>query len=120
MDTISSKHFESIFTKFYEGYWLPTRFGYDTRKVQLSSLIVTGQITREDALKELNKKPYNSNKISLEKEYIANKLDITVEELNHYHSLPLKNFRDYNNESFIFDTGAKFLKIFGSEFAVKR
>src|SRR3546814_195431 len=49
------KHFESRFTRFYEGYWLPTRFGYDTRRVQFSSLILTNQMTREDALKELEK-----------------------------------------------------------------
>jgi hypothetical protein len=41
------KHFESRFTRFYESYWLPTKFGYDTRKVQYSSLILTGQMTRE-------------------------------------------------------------------------
>ena len=44
------KHFESRFTRFYEGFWLPKRFGYDTRKVQLSSLILTGQLSRCDAL----------------------------------------------------------------------
>ena len=114
------KHFESIFTKFYEGYWLPTRFGYDTRKVQFSSLIVTGQMSREDALNELKKCSYNEQQIQLDKEYIANKLDITLEELENFHSMPLKDFRDYKNESFIFDTGAKILKFFGSEFAIKR
>ena len=51
------KHFESRFTRFYESYWLPERFGYDTRKVQFSSLILTGQMTREEALEELKKKP---------------------------------------------------------------
>ena len=44
------KHFESRFTRFYEGYWLPTQFGFDTRRVQFSSLILTGQMTREEAL----------------------------------------------------------------------
>jgi N-acetyl sugar amidotransferase len=44
------KHFESRFTRFFEGYWLPTRFGYDTRKVQFSSLILTGQMTRAEAI----------------------------------------------------------------------
>ena len=114
------KHFESIFTKFYEGYWLPTRFGYDTRKVQFSSLIVTGQMTREKALAELSKNSYDIDQIKLDKEYIANKLDISVKELEEYHSLPLKNFRDYKNESFIFDAGAKILRFIGAEFAVKR
>ena len=45
------KHFESRFTKFYEGYWLPERFGFDTRRVQYSSLILTGQMTRKKQLK---------------------------------------------------------------------
>ena len=47
------KHYESRFTKFYEGFWLPTRFGYDTRKVQFSSLILTGQMTRQQAVQLL-------------------------------------------------------------------
>ncbi len=51
------KHFESRFTRFYEGYWLPKKFGYDTRKVQFSSLIVTGQMTREEALARLQTPP---------------------------------------------------------------
>ena len=49
------KHFESRFTRFYEGYWLPKKFGYDTRKVQFSSLILTGQMSRAEALKKLQK-----------------------------------------------------------------
>ena len=77
-------------------------------------------MTREEALKELSKKSYNIDEIKLDKEYIANKLDISINELEEYHSLPLKNFRDYKNESFIFDAGAKFLKFIGAEFAVKR
>ena len=47
------KHFESRFTRFYESYWLPKKFGFDTRKVQYSSLILTNQMTREDALEKL-------------------------------------------------------------------
>ena len=114
------KHFESIFTRFYEGYWLPSRFGYDTRKVQLSSLIVTGQISREQALSILENPPYTEVQLKLDKQYIADKLDISVEELMYYHQLPLKSFRDYNNESFIFDLGAWFLKSIGVEQAIKR
>ena len=43
----AQKHFESRFTRFYESYWLPEKFGFDTRKVQYSSLILTGQMCRE-------------------------------------------------------------------------
>jgi len=114
------KHFESRFTRFYEGYWLPTRFGFDTRKVQFSSLIVTGQMTRDHALEELEKLPYDPKTISDEFEFIANKLEIPVDELMAYHAMPLKSFRDYKNQEKIFDIGAQVLKLMGIERAVKR
>lgn len=114
------KHFESRFTKFYEGYWMPTRFGYDTRRVQFSSLIVTNQMKRDEALELLKKLPYNIETINEEIEYIANKLEISVDELNHYHKMPLKWFRDYNNEEWLFDLGAKAMKLMGLERAIKR
>jgi N-acetyl sugar amidotransferase len=114
------KHFESRFTKFYEGYWMPTRFGYDTRKVQLSSLIVTNQMTREEAIEMLKVPPYDINTIDTEFEYIATKLGITVEELRKYHEMPLKWFRDYKNEEWMFDFGARVMKFLGLERAIKR
>ena len=60
------KHFESRFTRFYEGYWLLRRFGYDTRKVQFFELILTNQMTRKEALKELESPPLTENEINLE------------------------------------------------------
>ena len=114
------KHFESRFTKFYEGYWLPTRFGYDTRRVQYSSLILTGQMTRDEAVAKLEKPAYDPDTIEDEFEYIANKLRIPVEELQQYHEMPLKSYRDYKNRSSLFDTGAKVLKALGIERSIKR
>src|SRR6185503_16059748 len=67
------KHFESRFTKFYEGYWLPERFGFDTRKVQFSSLILTSQMCRNDALERLKKPAYDPETIVDEFNYIATK-----------------------------------------------
>lgn len=114
------KHFESRFTKFFEGYWLPTRFGYDTRKVQYSSLILTGQMTRAEALEKLEKPAYDPATIDDEFEYIAKKLGITVEELRHYHTMPLKSYKDYRNQKSIFDFGAKVLRAVGIERSIKR
>lgn len=114
------KHFESRFTRFFEGYWLPTRFGYDTRRVQYSSLILTGQMTRGDALGKLAQPAYNTETIEEDFEYIATKLGISVDELRHYHSMPKKTFRDYNNLERLFDLGSKMLKLIGVERAVKR
>jgi N-acetyl sugar amidotransferase len=114
------KHFESRFTKFYEGYWMPTRFGYDTRRVQFSSLIVTGQMTRDEAVKELEKLSYNKETIDEDIQFIANKLDISVEQLMMYHSMEKKWWFDYKNEKKIFDFGAKILQFFRVEFSIKR
>lgn len=114
------KHFESRFTKFYEGYWMPTRFGYDTRRVQFSSLIVTKQMTREEALEQLKNLPYDPKTIDSEFEYIATKLGISVGELRQYHEMPLKWYRDYDNEEKLFDLGARVMKFFGLERAIKR
>lgn len=114
------KHFESRFTKFYEGYWLPTRFGYDTRRVQYSSLILTGQMSREAALDQLGSPAYDPATIDEEFEYIATKLGITVEELRGYRDMPLKTYRDYKNQHWMFDLGARVLKVLGVERAIKR
>jgi N-acetyl sugar amidotransferase len=114
------KHFESRFTRFYEGYWLPTRFGYDTRRVQFSSLMLTGQMTREEALRKLEKPAYDPETIAHDCEYIATKLGITVEELNLYHKLPKRTYRDYKSQKGIYALGAPVMRLLGLERGGKR
>lgn len=114
------KHFESQFTKFFEAYWLPERFGFDTRRVQFSSLILTGQMSREEALEKMQKPAYNPETIEEEFDAIAEKLDITPEELRGYFNLPKKFYWDYKNQEYIFNLGAKVLKFLGIEKSVKR
>ena len=114
------KHFESRFTKFYEGYWLPERFGFDTRRVQFSSLILTDQMKREEALEQLKKTPYNPETIDDEFNFIATKLGITSLELKEYFKMPKKFYWDYKNQEKLFNIGAKFLKFIGVEKSIKR
>lgn len=114
------KHFESRFTRFYEGYWLPQKFGYDTRKVQFSSLILTGQMTREEALKELEKPAMTEEQIKQEFEFVSNKLGITTEELQSYFDAPNKTYKDYKSQQGIYDIGAKVLRYLGVEKGGKR
>jgi len=114
------KHFESRFTRFYESYWLPEKFGFDTRKVQFSSLILTGQMTRLEALEELKKPAYDPRTIHHEFEYIANKLDFSVEELQFCFDSPNKTYRDYSNQETIYRFGAKIMKLLGKELGGKR
>jgi N-acetyl sugar amidotransferase len=114
------KHFESRFTKFYESYWLPKRFGYDVRRVQYSSLIVTGQMTREEAIEQLKKPSYDVASIGQEIEFVANKLGISIDELNSYMDLPRKTYKDYKNQRQIYDMGAKVMRAMGLEIGGKR
>lgn len=114
------KHFESRFTKFFEAYWMPTRFGYDTRKVQFSSLILTGQMARDEALEKLKVPAYDPETIDDEFAYIAKKLGIGVAELRHYHTMPLKTYKDYRNQEALFKIGAKLLRAVGIERSIKR
>lgn len=114
------KHFESRFTRFLEGFWLPTRFGYDTRKVQFSSLILSGQMDREEALERLRSAPLTGLQVELECDFVASKLGISVDELMEYHTMPKMSFRDYRNQSWMFDAGGRILRALGAETALKR
>ena len=114
------KHFESRFTRFFEGYWLPSRFGYDTRKVQFSSLILTGQMLREDALKKLREPALTPLEVRNEKEFVASKLRISVDALEAFERLPKSTYRDFKSMSLLYDLGAKTLQKIGIERAIKR
>ena len=114
------KHFESRFTRFYEGYWLPKKFGFDTRKVQFSSLILTNQMTRAEALEKLAGPAYDESTIAQDFDYVAAKLGITARELQGYMDAPNRTYRDYKSQRGIFAIGAKVMKLLGLERAGKR
>lgn len=103
------KHFESIMTKFMEGYWLPKRFGYDVRRPQFSSLILTGQMTREDALDRLENDPISEKEAKQLFDQVAKMLEISSQELKKYLEMPLKTYKDYKHQDYMFDLGAKIL-----------
>lgn len=107
------KHFESRFTRFFEGYWLPVRFGFDVRRVQFSSLILTGQMTREEALLALEGLPYNEETIEHDFDYVATKLAIPPEELRSYLMMPKKYYWDYRNQQKFLGIGARILTALG-------
>ena len=114
------KHFESVFTRFYESYWLTKRFGFDVRRVQYSSLILTGQMTRDEALEKLKQSPYDEKTIAYDLEYVANKLGVSVDELNSYLVLPKRTYKDYKSQRQIYEWGAKAMKALGLEVGGKR
>ena len=114
------KHYESRFTRFYEGYWLPTKFGYDKRRAHFSSLILTGQMTRDEALEKIAKPAFDPETIEHDFEYIATKLGITVKELRQLHDGPMKTYKDYKNDMAMIDLGTKVLRAAGIQRAIIR
>lgn len=89
------KHFESIFTRFYQGYILPKKFKVDKRKAHLSALICSEQITREEAETELKKSPYDEKQMQSDMEYVLKKLRMTQTEFDQYIQAPPRNHLEF-------------------------
>jgi N-acetyl sugar amidotransferase len=98
------KHYESIFTRFYQGYILPEKFGVDKRRVHLSTLIIAGQISREEASKELIGIPYATMESLIDdKQYFLKKMNWTMNQLVEYISRPEKSHLSYPSEKPLWD-----------------
>ena len=91
------KHYESRFTRFFEGFWLKKKFGFDIRRVHFSSLILSGQMSREKALSKLTEDNFTEEEIINEINFIKSKLDFTENEFQKYFNNPPKSFRDYKS-----------------------
>ncbi len=113
------KHFEDLLTKFLEGWWLPTRFGYDIRKAQISSLVVTGQMTRENALGILKTAPLTEEEAKQLFKQVADKLKISEEELKGYHELP-HVFKRYRTNTWAFKLGIKLYSFLGLDKRIRQ
>ncbi len=109
------KHHESRFTRFYEDYWLPRRFGFEKRRAHFSSLILTGQMTREEAGTRIASSEMGDPFLDREFEYVAHKLDLTVEELREIFEAPKKTYRDYRNKRWLIGLGASAMRMLGLE-----
>lgn len=99
------KHYESIYTRWFQGYWLPTKFGYDKRRSHLSSLICAGEINREEALEELKKSTYPAELQREDTAYVLKKFDLTKEQLDEILHSPKKSYWDYQPYGRIYKTG---------------
>ena len=113
------KHSESRFTKFFQNYYLPEKFGYDKRKAHLSSLIVSGNITREEALKQLQEPLYDPASLVSDKEFVLKKLGYSDREWERLMALPNKTFRDYPNWQTFIGLGRKAKRMLRSAGLVK-
>lgn len=96
------KHYESLFTKFYQAYILPTKFNIDKRRAHLSNLIYSGQVTREEALKELEKPVYDKAELEADKKYVLKKLGLSGEEFEDLMKLPIKRHQEFETDDWAY------------------
>jgi N-acetyl sugar amidotransferase len=93
------KHYESLFTKFYQAYILPEKFKIDKRKAHLSTLICSGQLTRNEALEELEQPLYNEKDLALDKEYVIKKLGLTAAGFEAIMKVPVHKHTDFKTDT---------------------
>jgi N-acetyl sugar amidotransferase len=109
------KHHESRFTRFYEDFWLPRKFGFDKRRAHFSSLILTNQMNRDEALERISKPELPEEFLQKEFDYVADKLDLTRSELQAIFDGENKTFHDYKNKIKLIGFGAKIMQKLGFE-----
>lgn len=97
------KHYESVWTRFYQGYILPVKFGVDKRKAHLSTLICSGQITRKAALMEMQNSPYDEELLKVDKEFVLKKLGLTEIEFDKIMKQPVRDHREFETEGSFFN-----------------
>lgn len=113
------KHFEDLLTKFLEGWWTTTRFGHDIRRAQLSSLVVTGQMTREEALEILSKPPITEDESKALFTEVAKRLEISEEELMALHDMPECTDK-FKSQEKIYALGIKLYEMLGIEKRIRK
>lgn len=104
------KHHESIFTRYFQGYYLPTKFGFDKRKAHLSSLVLAGQMTRESALARLAEPPYDPELLRQDHDFIAKKLGVTPQELEEIFARPPRDHREYPYDKWVWPISLRILR----------
>jgi N-acetyl sugar amidotransferase len=109
------KHHESRFTIFYESYWLPRKFGFDKRRAHFSSLILTNQMSREEALERIARPEVDELTLEQEFEFVANKLGLSLDELKDIFEGENRTYRQYKNKRWLISIGASIMKSLGLE-----
>jgi N-acetyl sugar amidotransferase len=96
------KHYESIFTRFFQAYYLPIKFGYDKRRAHLSSLVASGQLSRDDAMAALEEPAYPKDLLLQDKEFVAKKIGVTVAEFDTIISQKPVDYSAYPTEEWMY------------------
>lgn len=105
------KHHESRFTKFFQSYYLPEKFGFDKRRAHISSMVLAGHKTREEALEEMKIPSFNAEELDGDMEYIAKKLGFKTEEFKQIVDAPKHSYEEYPNNEYLVKGKSKLNKM---------
>lgn len=108
------KHYESVFTKYFQAHYLPAKFGYDKRKAHLASLVVSGQMTRSEAKALLDERLYDSVELAEDRAYFIKKLDISEAEYESVMNARPRDYSDFSNNSKVLNQIYKAIRLFAS------
>lgn len=97
------KHYESIYTRFYQGYILPEKFGYDKRRAHLSSLICSGELSRQQALEEMEQERYPEDLLRQDRRFVLKKLGLSDVEFDNIMQQPVRKHEEYSSNQFFFE-----------------
>ena len=114
------KHFEDLLTKFLEGYWSIERFGHDIRRAQLSSLVMTGQMDRDEALEILKRPPLTEEESQELFKEVCKRLDISEDELKEYLTMPKETGIKYRSNAKVYTLGIRLYEMLGVEKRIRR
>jgi len=106
------KHYESIWTRFFQGYYLPVKFGYDKRRAHLSTMICSGQITRDEALREMNANHYPNDLLLEDMRYVLKKFGLEEKVFQEIMGAPKKEAKEYPSHYFLFHELQKYKNYF--------
>lgn len=105
-----AKHHESRYTKFFQAHYLPHKFKYDKRRAHLSSMIVSRQISRHDALEEMKQPVYEIENLQADKEFVAKKLGFKIDEFDELLNAPGRHYSEYKNQEWLLNLKNKLKK----------
>lgn len=108
------KHYESVWTRFFQGYYLPTKFGYDKRRAHFSTLICSQQMSREQALAEMDRPAYDPELLRQDLQFVLKKFGLTQADFQAILDTPGKKATDYPSNYFLFHTLRRYKNIFRS------
>jgi len=106
------KHYESVYTRFFQGYILPRKFGFDKRRAHLSTRICAGQLSRKDALAEIARDPYADASLNTDMEFVLKKFGLSASDMRGIMAEPVKSYRDYPSNRLFFERLKHFRQAF--------